>query len=226
MTFKVQIGLSQIAIHHTRTVLVTEPDGEIVWPSDKGLYLLDTRLISAWSVSANGESWDLLTGGAVRHDTARINLTNREFATEDGTIPPRTLSLVLSRHIDGGLHEDLDITNYGSTDVRFNLEIMICSDFSDVFDVKEKRNIRRGHIATSLSSDQTLTTTYRNEDFLRAVSIRVQPHDLDKVYANGRLSFEVKLAPRQTWHACLLYTFTAGDRRLTAADTACQRIYT
>ena len=218
MTFKVRVGPAQIAIHHASTVLVTEPNGEMVWPSDHGLYLLDTRLISAWSVQANGESWDLLNGGAVRHDTARIYLTNREFLTEDGTLAGRTLSLVVSRRIDGGLHEDLDITNHGGTEIRFNLEVLIRSDFADVFDVKAKRNVRRGHISSSWMDGQTLTTTYRNQDFVRAVAIDVQPANLNPVYANGRLSFEVRLAAGQTWHACLLYTFIAGDQVFPAPE--------
>ena len=54
MSFKVQVGPPQIAIHQAMTVLVTESDGQINWPSDKGLYFFDTRLISAWSVYANG----------------------------------------------------------------------------------------------------------------------------------------------------------------------------
>src|SRR5476651_2714015 len=124
MSFKVQVGPPQIAIHHAATVLVTEPNGEMTWPSDKGLYLQDTRLISAWAVQANGENWDLLTGGAVRHDTARIYLTNREFLTEDGVIQRRALSFVLSRRIDGGLHEGLDITNHSRATIRFNLEVL------------------------------------------------------------------------------------------------------
>ena len=169
MSFKVQVGPAQIAIHHGMTVLVTESNGEMTWPSDMGLYLHDTRLISAWSVQANGESWDLLNGGAVRHDTARIYLTNRECLTEDGTIPRRTLSFVLSRRVDGGLHEDLDNTNHGRTAIRFNLEVLVRSDFADVFDVKAKRNIRRGHISSSWSDGQTLTTAYRNEDGCGAI---------------------------------------------------------
>ncbi len=54
MSFKVQVGPPQIAIHEAMTVLITEPDGQIHWPGDKGLYFFDTRLISAWSVYANG----------------------------------------------------------------------------------------------------------------------------------------------------------------------------
>ncbi len=108
------------------------------------------------------------------------------------------------------------ITNHGSGVIRFNLEVMVRSDFADVFDVKAKRNIRRGHISSSWSDGQSLTTTYRNQDFVRAVSIDVQPANIGVVYANGRLSFEVKLAPAQTWRACLLYTFIAEDRVFSA----------
>ena len=66
------------------TVLVTEANGQIDWPSDKGLYFFDTRLISAWAIYANGTSWELLNGGAISFDAARIFLTNKAFLTEDG----------------------------------------------------------------------------------------------------------------------------------------------
>ena len=87
MPFKVEVGPPQIAIHHAQTVLITDHDGQVKWPSDKGLYFLDTRLISAWAIYANGELWDLLNGGAITADTARIYLTNRSFPTEDGAVP-------------------------------------------------------------------------------------------------------------------------------------------
>jgi hypothetical protein len=38
MPFKVQIGPPQISIHHGQTILITEPDGQINWPSEGGLY--------------------------------------------------------------------------------------------------------------------------------------------------------------------------------------------
>ena len=125
MPFKVQVGPPQIAIHQAMTVLVTEPNGEINWPSDKGLYFFDTRLISAWSVYANGTSWDLLNGGSVNFDAARVFLTNQAFLTEDGPIPKQTLAFEVSRVLDQGLHEDLDITNHGRSKIRFNLVVMI-----------------------------------------------------------------------------------------------------
>jgi glycogen debranching enzyme len=219
MTFKVQVGPSQIAIHQAMTVLVTEENGSVNWPSAMGLYLRDTRLISAWSVWANGEEWQLLTGGAVRHDTARIYLTNPAFETEDGTVPRRTLSFVLSRHINRGLREDMEITNHGRMPVRFNLEVMFRSDFADVFDVKARRNIRRGHIESHWVDGEVLSTTYRNKDFVRAVTTRIEPDGATAVYANGRISFAIHLAPRETWRGRLLHGFIAGEERFEAPLT-------
>ena len=113
MVFKVQVGPPQIAIHQTETVLVTEPDGQVNWPSKRGLYFRDTRVISAWAIYANGELWDLLNGGAIAPYASRIFLTNRAFLSEDGPIPPRTLGLMIGRQIDG---EDIDVTNNSRMD--------------------------------------------------------------------------------------------------------------
>jgi hypothetical protein len=42
----------------------------------------------------------------------------------------------------------------------------------------------------------------------------VRRADSKPVYANGRISFEIDLAPGQTWHACLLYDVFDGERRI------------
>ena len=195
MAFKVQVGPAQIAIHQGQTVLVTEPDGQVNWPSKRGLYFRDTRVISAWAIYANGEPWDLLNGGAVAPHAARIFQTNRAFVSEDGPIAARTLGLVIGRHIDGGMHEDIDITNNSLKPVRFNLEIAIRADFADIFEVKSDDIVRRGRITTSWSRKrQVLRITYRNKDFCREVIVRTGEGDGEPtVNANGRLSFDIAL---------------------------------
>ncbi len=213
MPFKVQIGPPQISIHQGQTVLISEPDGQINWPSERGLYFLDTRVVSSWAVYANGETWELLNGGAITYYAARIFLTNHSFATENGTIPPRTLGFTISRWIGGGMHEDLDITNNGMKPVKFQLEIAIRCDFADLFEVKSGNIVRRGRITTEWSEAlQQLRTIYRNDDFSRSVAISAQRFPTEAVYANGRLSFEVALNPGEAWHTCLLYALTDNDK--------------
>ncbi len=211
MPFRVQVGPPQISIHQGQTVLITEESGRIGWPSDKGLYFFDTRVISSWAIYANGEPWDLLTGGAISYYASRIFLTNRALRTEEGVIPQRTLGLTISRWISGGMHEDLDVTNDSQKAVKFQLEIALRCDFADIFEVKSGSIVRRGRVTTDWSEpDQQLRTTYRNGDFSRAVTIF--PVHAKAVYANGRLSFEVALEPGGSWHCCLHYGLTDGDR--------------
>ncbi len=224
MAFKVQVGPAQIAIHQGQTVLVTEPDGQVNWPSKRGLYFRDTRVISAWAIYANGERWDLLNGGAVAPHAARIFQINRALVSEDGPIAARTLGLTIGRHIDGGLHEDLDITNNSQNSVSFNLEIAIRADFADIFEVKSGHIVRRGRITTSWSDKrQALRIAYSNMDFRREVIVHTGKGDGEPaVNANGRLSFEVSLKAGQAWHRCLIYDLVDGAARIRAPQ-ACTR---
>jgi glycogen debranching enzyme len=217
MPFRVQVGPHQIAIHHGQTVLVSEPDGQINWPSERGLYFNDTRVISSWAVFANGEPWILLNGGAITHFASRIYLTNPNIPTTDGNIPARTLGLVISRMINGGVHEDFDVTNNGKQRARFQLEIAMRCDFADVFEVKSNNIVRRGRITTDWSqAKQELCTSYRNADFARAVTVAVAQGQASGTYANGRLSFEIDLGPGEAWHCCLLYALEDGDQTFPA----------
>jgi N-terminal domain of (some) glycogen debranching enzymes len=219
LAFKVQVGPPQIAIHQGQTVLVTDPDGTITWPSEKGLYFLDTRIISNWAIYANGEPWQLLNGGPLNYFAARIFLTNRSILTEDGEIPSRTLGLTISRSLSGGLHEDLDITNNNMKAVRFQLEVAFRCDFADIFEVKSGHIVRRGKITTEWSEqEQMVRTVYSNRDFRRAVTTSVVRAPRKAVSANGRLSFEIVLQPNEIWHACLLYTLEDGEQLFHAPD--------
>jgi glycogen debranching enzyme len=217
MNLEITVGPQQLVIHQGVSVLVTDPDGQIPWPTDKGLYFSDTRMISAWLLFANGVPWDLLNSASIAHYASRSFLTNQEIITQDGVIAARDLSLSLSRTVGGGVHEDFDLTNHSMKRVRFMLEIAVRSDFADIFEVKSGKIVRRGRIATSWSQRASrLTTTYRNKDFRRDVSVTARNADSKPAYANGRISFAVDLAPGQSWHACLLYDLGDGKHQIDA----------
>jgi glycogen debranching enzyme len=218
MPLEITVGPPQLVVHDGETVWLSEPDGQHDEADTKGLMFRDTRLISTWNLFANGVAWDLLNGGSIAHFAARIFMANREIEARDGTIPAKTLGLQLDRWADGGIHEDIDIVNYGANTVRFNLELLVRSDFTDVFEVKSGKIIRRGRIQTDWDeTEQCLRNTYRNQDFLRAVSITAEA-DSPAVYANGRLSFDVTLARGERWHACLLYALRDNDELIPAPE--------
>jgi hypothetical protein len=100
------------------------------------------------------------------------------FETEAGTIPSGTVGLVVSRTIRDGIHEDLDLANYGRTPVTVNLEIALRLDFADIFEVKSHKFVRRGRIATEWDEKrQTLRASYANRDVERVFAYRLSDFD-------------------------------------------------
>ena len=77
MALEIKVGPPQIAIHNGHAVLVTEPDGSVAWPTDKGLYFFDTRLVSAWASYANGAAWELLSTARRGDGTGRSRRADR-----------------------------------------------------------------------------------------------------------------------------------------------------
>jgi glycogen debranching enzyme len=212
MALEIAVGPQKLVINQGVGFLVTEQDGQINWPTDKGLYYSDTRLISSWRLYADGEPWDLLNAGNIAYHAARIFLTNRRLATEAGEVPAGSLGLSIGRSLAGGLHEDFDLVNNGPAGAQFNLEVAMRSDFADLFEVKSDAIVRRGRVTTGWSRrHMTLKTSYENEDFRRTVSVRVRHASSRPVYANGRISFDIDLRPGETWHACLLYELSDGE---------------
>ncbi len=51
---------------------------------------------------------------------------------------------------------------------------------------------------------------YQNKDFYREVAVTTINNDALLRYANGRITFEVEIAPAQSWHACLMYELNDG----------------
>ena len=218
MALKVTVGPPLLTINQGHSLLVTDLDGQIRWPTKCGFFVWDTRIISAWQIYANGYDWELLNSGAITYFAANVFMTNPGIVTEDGMIEPRTLLLQLGRSVgEGAIHEDLDITNYGSKEARFNLEIAIRSDFADIFEVKSGTMVRRGRITTDWHKNEPrLTACYRNRDFRRDLVVTPHRSAAPCVFANGRISFEVAIKPGQIWHTCLEYSAIVGTHHYTA----------
>jgi len=227
MPLEIAVGPQKLVVNQGAGFLVTEQDGQIMWPTDQGLYHADTRMLSSWRIFANGVSWELLNAGNIAYYAARIYLTNPVIASEQGDIPPGTLGLVVGRCLSGGLHEDIDLVNNGQKAVQFNLEIAARSDFADLFEVKSGHIVRRGRIISDWNQRaRRLEATYENEDFRRRLTITVRRPDSKPVYANGRISFEIDLAPGQTWHACLTYDVFDGEGHIKAPTTCIESALT
>ena len=72
MALEIAVGPQKLVLNQGSGFAVTDQNGQIDWPTDKGVYYADTRLISSWRIYADGEEWDLLNSGNIAFFAARI----------------------------------------------------------------------------------------------------------------------------------------------------------
>jgi glycogen debranching enzyme len=118
------------------------------------------------------------------------------------------------RFVSQGMHEDLDITNYGDSEATFTLALRVDADFAHIFDVKHNTNVQKETIRREgtfsrevLQRCHTLCFRYQRGDFLRrlVVGFSALP-EIDE----GSWRFPLCLAPRESWHLCINF-LTLGD---------------
>ena len=214
MTLQIQVGPSVITINRDDRVLVCQPDARIVDGFEGGFFARDTRFVSGYGLLINGRRPVLLNASPVQSFSARFEFTNDGLLDALGPVDPRTLSVRLDRTIEGGVHEDYDIINYGRRAVRLTIEIEVHSDFADIFDVKEGHIVRRGTMQTQwFRSNGELRATYVNSTFRRELVVRVAKADSRPQFANGRLVFVASIPPKGVWHTCLHWLPINESRR-------------
>jgi glycogen debranching enzyme len=210
----VQVGPSTVTINRDDRVVVCQPDARIDAAANDGFFARDTRFISGYDLRINGRRPVLLNASPIEFFSSRFELTNDALLDIGGPILPSTLSIRLDRTVDGGVHEDLDIVNYGRREVRLTIEIEIDSDFADIFDVKLGTIVRRGSINSQwFRSRRELRTTYVSRDFRRDLVVLVEKADAIPQFANGRLVFVAPIAPKSVWHTCVKWLPVTGSRR-------------
>ena len=213
MAIEVTVGPPLITINQGNTFVLCEPSGCITADTDQGIYSRDTRYVSHYDVFADGERWILQNSGAVTYYASRAYLTNPRILSEYGEIEPATLSLVFNRMVSDSIHEDFDVHNYAMKRVRFNLEVLVRTDFADIFEVKAKRVIRKGNVTTEWDNERSeLINTYEHESFKRSLLFCLRASSSPASYSNGRVRFFVDLAPGGSWHTCCRYVLVEGDK--------------
>jgi glycogen debranching enzyme len=230
MPTKVYVNSGQVTINDGSTFLVTDSEGLIDDNLAQGFFVHDTRLISYYEVSINRDRLILLASSPLNHHSALYQFKNAPLHTVNGLVPEGQLVVSIRRDIAGGMHEDIDITNYYHDRVEFQLMLAIRSDFADIFEVKAKQILARGETETTWK-DGKLTTEYRNQSFYRSLVAQPIHSSSQPRYANGRLFFDVVIEPGQTWHTCLNFiavcSTKAGDleREVFEPQHTCQTLH-
>jgi glycogen debranching enzyme len=185
------------------TFVVSDDRGDIeASPTDPtGLFSFDTRFLSKWVLTVNGERLSSLSVDDLQYFESRFFLV-----PGTGTVYiDAKLSVIRQRAVAGGFHEELTILNHSDRPVRLQVRIDAGCDFADLFEVKDALR-KKGRYSADVSS-RSLVLRYERGPFRRATAIsatattQYDPEGLTfvaRVPAHGQWTTELQvLAERQ-----------------------------
>jgi glycogen debranching enzyme len=224
MPISISVGPPVLTINQGNTFMVTDLRGEIHPHEEQGVFAHDTRFVSAYRLTINQAEWRLLSSSNLSYYAAGFEFINPAIQTADGDLPERAIGLSLVRGVAQAIEETWTIANYSLEPARFYLELMLRSDFADIFEVRNHACVRRGHSRTEWDSRRrTLETTYTQQDFIRCCRLEIGVCDSLPQYANGRLYFEIALAPGERWRAQSIIHLLGGDEPGEPAQPAAEK---
>src|SRR5207253_1699668 len=167
-----------------------------------GLFAWDTRFLSRWLLTVDGQSPNVLS-------TDDLDYFYVQFFLVPGTgtiYVDSDLSIIRKRAVGNGFHEDVTILNHKDKPVDLKVRIEAAADFADLFEVKDKLT-KKGEFYHRIESDR-LVLGYRRQKFIRETLITASARaDIDE---HG-LNFEVHIEPHSEWTTCLDVVIGLGE---------------
>jgi glycogen debranching enzyme len=149
------------------TFVVSDTRGDIeASPTDTtGLFSYDTRFLSTWVLTVDGQRLNPLSIDDLQYFNARFFLV-----PTTGTIYVNaTLSVIRERAVGDGFHEELTILNHADKPVDVTVRIEAASDFADLFEIKDA-TAKQGSYYRSADGSHLLLG-YERETFKRETTI-------------------------------------------------------
>lgn len=186
------------------TFLVSDRNGDVdPNPSNPtGLFSADTRFLSRWQLTLNGERLRALSVDDLQYYEARFFLTSGDT----GPYVDATLSIARHRWIGSGVHERITIVNHGEP-ATVAVCIAVESDFADIFGVKHLDAERAGRPYVQVDDTQ-LVLGYEREDWRRETHISANPAG---VVTESGLSWTPYLKAEGTWTVEIVIETIGGE---------------
>ncbi|MGO9886431.1 MAG: glycogen debranching N-terminal domain-containing protein, partial [Solirubrobacteraceae bacterium] len=174
------------------TFVVSDARGDIeASPTDPtGLFSFDTRFLSRWVLTVNGERLNPLSVDDLQYFETRFFLV-----PGTGTVyVDAKLSVIRQRAVGNGFHEELTLLNHLDEPVDLTVRVDAGCDFADLFEVKDALEKKGKHSARV--EDGKLVLAYDRGTFGRSTAISASgPARIDK---NG-LTFKIRIDPHGRW---------------------------
>src|SRR5512132_2322804 len=183
---------AQVRILDGNTFVVSDERGDIEasLTDPTGLFSFDTRFLSRWVLTVDGQRLTPLSVDDLQYYETRFFLV-----PGTGTVyVDAKLSVIRHRSVGNGFHEELTILNHDDQPVELIVRLEAGCDFADLFEVKDALK-KKGAYSARVKGGK-LVLAYDRGTFSRwTVISSSQPARVDK---NG-LSFKIRVGPHGKW---------------------------
>ncbi|TDB78823.1 glycogen debranching N-terminal domain-containing protein [Micromonospora sp. KC721] len=185
-----------VSILDGNTFIVTNEQGDVtpsrVYPT--GLFSFDTRFLSTWQLSLNGERLSVLS----RDD---LQYFERHFFLVPGEpthYVDAKVSVIREQSICKDFTERLTVLNHGLEPAHFRLRVEMGSDFADLFEIKDVRD--KSGLTSVRQEGGRLCLRYERGGFRRDTIISsTEEAEVD----DTGMTFDIRLEPRSAWRTQL-----------------------
>src|SRR4051795_9591741 len=158
-------GRVQVLDGNTFVVSDDRGDIEASLTDPTGLFSFDTRFLSRWVMTIDGQRLNALSVDDLQYFETRFFLV-----PGTGTVyVDAKLSVIRQRSVGNGFEERITVLNHNEKPVNLTIRVDAGSDFADLFEVKDALQKKGTYSQTARGGK--LELTYTRETFRRTTTI-------------------------------------------------------
>ncbi|XAS68542.1 glycogen debranching N-terminal domain-containing protein [Micrococcaceae bacterium Sec5.7] len=205
------IGAGAVTLVEGASFCISAGNGDMHAGRPHGAFFSDTRILSKWNLTVNGEPVQPL--GATTPEPYRAVFVGRAAGSDGAADNP--LVVERERVIGSGIREQITVRNFSREPAECTLELIVGTDFADLFEVKDGRSPH--HRDQSLRQDGgSLILDCQWKGSQRGLIVQAPGATID----GGSLSYRVVLEAHGAWTRAVAVIPTVNGVEASAAFSA------
>jgi glycogen debranching enzyme len=184
------LGAGTVTLVEGSSFCISAPNGDMHAELPHGVFVQDTRIVSGWTLTINGQPLESLA--AETREPYRALFVGRVGRSNGYAESPLIVRRL--REVGVGIQEQITVRNHSLKPVRCVVALNIDADFADLFEVKEAR-IQRRWDQTRQTASATLNIQGAWQEVRKGVVIQAP----GAVVTREALTYQVSVPPHGQW---------------------------
>lgn len=188
------LGAGTVTLVEGSSFCISLANGDIHPEHPHGVFHLDTRILSGWSLTINDQPLEPLASET--KEPYRALFAGRVPRADGYADSPLIVERL--REVGAGIQEQVTVRNYSMKPAECVISMKVEADFADLFEVKEARIQRRWDETRHVDGD-ALTIRAVWQDVRKGILVQAPGADVTR----DALTYRVSVAPHSQWSTVL-----------------------